>query len=220
MVTSVAGQTAFHESFDYSPGFNLLGQDEGSGFVGPWYASGFNAMIHDNYQSVAGSLSLDGVEAPGGRIRSASTNAIAGLGRDLLSPIGTNDIVTFYWSFLVRPEGTLGQGTLNGFFGAYLDGTGDSDLFAGKPGSEAIGRYVLENRGGATQVQSGTAPVVGETALLVVRADMRPGADSFTLYVNPDPCLPEPASGTVNHSGPKRSASTPRRCVSNAHARR
>ena len=196
--TGLSAQTTFHEPFDYSPpGADLLGQGGGTGFLGPWYASGFNAPIHDSHDIAAGSLSLDGGDGTGGRVRSASTNAISGVGRDLLSPIGTNDFATFYWSFLVRPEGTLGGGALNGFFGVYLDGTGDSDLFVGKPGSDPIGRYVLENRGGAQQVQSGASPVIGETALLVVRADMRPGPDAFTLYVNPNPCLSEPATGTV-----------------------
>jgi hypothetical protein len=46
-------------------------------------------------------------------------------------------------------------------------------------------------------VQSAVTPVVGETVLLVVRADLQPGTDVFTLYVNPDPCQPEPASGVV-----------------------
>src|SRR5688572_2475208 len=120
MTSGLAGQTGFHEPFDYSPpGADLLGQDGGSGFLGPWYASGFNAPIHDSHDLAAGSLSLDGGDAAGGRIRSAATTAISGLGRDLLSPVGTNDFATFYWSFLVRPEGTLGGGALNGFFGVY-----------------------------------------------------------------------------------------------------
>ncbi len=194
----LAAQTVFSEPFDYSPpGADLLGQDGGSGFAGPWFTSGFNASIHDNCDVSAGSLSFQELAVTGNRMSSASTNAIAGLGRNLAVPIAAGATTTAYFSFLLRPEGTLGQGAFNGFFGVYLDGTGNSDLFAGKPGSAVAGPYVIENRGGAGQVPSAVAPVAGETVLLVVRAELQPGADVFTLFVNPDPCQPEPASGTV-----------------------
>jgi hypothetical protein len=39
--------------------------------------------------------------------------------------------------------------------------------------------------------------VVGQTVLLVLQADLRPGLDGFTLYLNPDPCKPKPAPGVV-----------------------
>lgn len=77
-----------------------------------------------------------------------------------------------------------------------MNGTGD-DLFIGKPGAGATNRYVVENRGGAGQVASGVTPVVGQEAFLVLRADFAAGNDKFTLYVNPTPGGPEPASGAV-----------------------
>jgi hypothetical protein len=198
LVGQLAAQSDFSEPFDYSPpGADLMGQAGGSGFAGAWFASGFNASIHNNYDVAADSLSFQDLAATGSRMETAATNAIAGLGRNLAAPIAAGATTTVYFSLLVRPEGMLGQGAFNGFFGAYLDGTGNADLFVGKPGSAVVGRYVIENRGGAGQVQSGVAPVVGETVLLVVRAELRPGADVFTLYVNPDPCEPEPGSGTV-----------------------
>jgi hypothetical protein len=202
LLSSIAGglsaQTAFSEPLDYAPaGADLLGQNGGSGFAGPWFASGSNASIHINYDIAPGSLLFEDLVVTGNRVQSASTSALAGLGRNLASPTHPRANTTLYFSLLLRPEGTLGGGALNGFFGCYLDGTGNSDLFVGKPGSAAAGEYVLENRGGAGQVSSGVAPVVGETVLLVVRADLRPGTDVFTLHVNPHPCEPEPASGTV-----------------------
>jgi len=194
----LAAQSILDEPFDYLPaGGDLLGNDGGSGFAGPWIASGFNATIHNNYDIALGSLSLEGLGAKGNRIISAPVNSIAGLGRNLATPIGAGETTTVYLSLLLRPEGTLGQGQFNGFFGVYLDGTGNSDLFVGKPGSAPVGRYVLEDRGGSGQVQSGVTPVAGTTVLLVVRAELRPGPDRFTLYANPDPCEPEPATGTV-----------------------
>jgi glucose/arabinose dehydrogenase len=197
-VVDAADGSCFSEPFEYSPaGADLLSQNGGSGFSGPWFASGFNASIHDNYDVTQDSLSFGALAVSGNRVRSGATNAIAGIGRNLAVPISGGATTTVYFSLLLRPEGTLGAGVFNGFFGAYLDGTGNADLFVGKPGSAAAGRYVLENRGGSGQVQSATTPVVGQSVLLVVRADLRPGADVFTLHVDPDPCEPEPAAGTV-----------------------
>jgi type 1 glutamine amidotransferase len=201
VLVSLAGRMAAQavsEPFDYSlPGADLLGESGGTGFDGPWFASGFNASIHDNYDVAAGSLIYPNLAVSGNRIESASTPAIAGLGRNLEVPVPADATATVYFSLLLRPEGSLGQGALNGYFGAYLDGTGNADLFAGKPGSASADPYVIEDRGGSGQVQSSVAPVIGETVLLVVRAELRPGTDVFTLHVNPDPCQPEPASGTV-----------------------
>src|SRR5262249_38052571 len=96
---------------------------------------------------------------------------------------------------LIQPQGTLDEGILNGFFGLTLNiGFGEA-LFIGKPGGAR--EYVLETEGGAGQVSSGTPTVVGETALLVVKAEFLPGPDRFTLYTNPVPGDPEPTSGVV-----------------------
>jgi hypothetical protein len=196
-----AAQTLASETFSYSPpGADLLGQAGGTGFIGAWVPGGFNASIHDSYDVAAGSLVFEELAVNGNRMQTASTNAIAGLSRALAVPIAAGDVATLYFSLLLRTEGALGQGAFNGFFGAYLDGSGrggDADLFVGKPGSEVVGQWVIEDRGGSGQVQSGVPPVVGETVFLVVRADLQPGVDTFTLYINPDPCQPEPAAGTV-----------------------
>jgi hypothetical protein len=116
--------------------------------------------------------------------------------RNLAQPLGA-DNTTVYLSFLIRPQGTLNGGVFNGFFGVTLNGSFGQELFTGKPGVGAVEKYVIENRGGAGQVASGTPTVVGQTALLVVRADFLPGNDSFTLYTNPTPGGVEPTGGIV-----------------------
>jgi hypothetical protein len=184
------------EPFDYAPpGADLLGQDGGVGFDGPWIPSGFNASVRDNFDIAAGSLSFAELAVTSNRVSSLSTAAIAGLGRNLRAPVAAGAASTLFLSLLLRPEGVLGEGVFSGFFGVYLDGTGNADLFVGKPGGAAAANYAIENRGGSGQVLSSTAPVVGETVFLVVRCDLRPGADLFTLYVNPPPCGGEPAAG-------------------------
>jgi hypothetical protein len=97
----------------------------------------------------------------------------------------------------VQPQGTLHAGVFRGFFGLTLNGSLGNDLFIGKPGGGADDQYVLEARGGFSQVTSGTRVAVGRTALLVVKAEFRPGKDVFTLYANPDLRDPEPSGGAV-----------------------
>jgi hypothetical protein len=53
-------------------------------------------------------------------------------------------------SFLLRPEGRLGEGTLNGFFGVSLLSP-SGELFIGIPGGGRLDRYGIEERGGQNQ---------------------------------------------------------------------
>lgn len=174
--------------FDYSPpGSDLLGNAGGRGFVGPWFPSGFNAFVHDNFDVESESLEYPSFFSAGGRVTTREQSTISGIGRSLLAPILATETRTLYFWFLIRPEGRLHRGIFNGFFGLYLDGS-SNDLFIGKPGAQALDRYVLEARGGAGQVASNAETVVGQTALLVLRADFTPGPDRFSLAVNPQLC--------------------------------
>ncbi|TVS15548.1 MAG: hypothetical protein EA424_15770 [Planctomycetaceae bacterium] len=185
-----------YEGFDYAPGgADLLGQGGGEGFDdAAWFPSGFNAPTYANFKIAEGSLAFSSLATAGNRVRTEATPRIAGLGRRLATPIRAEQTTTLYLSLLVRPEDN-GGGFLNGFFGVYLDGPGSADLFIGAGGSPRT--YRLETRGGRGLACSGVNPVAGETALLVVRADLQPGRDVFTLYVNPAPGAPEPISGTL-----------------------
>jgi len=70
-------------------------------------------------------------------------------------------------------------------------------LYIGKPGGGALGKWVVEERGGSGQFASPLDVALGETTLLVLRADLQPGNDRFTLYVNPSPLSSEPLTGIV-----------------------
>jgi S1-C subfamily serine protease len=185
-----------YEEFDYAPGgADLLGQTGAEGFDdAAWFPAGFNAPTYANFKIAEGSLTFSSLATAGNRVRTEATPRIAGLGRRLAAPIRADLTTTLYLSFLVRPEDD-GGGFLNGFFGVYLDGPGSADLFIGAGGSPRT--YRLETRGGSGRACSGVSPVAGETALLVVRADLQPGRDVFTLYVNPEPGEPEPIAGSV-----------------------
>lgn len=188
-----------YDGFNYAPaGSDVLGQSGGAGFGASWLAGGFNASEHANYDVQSGSLTFGNLLTGGNRSQTSATASIAGLTRDLLTPLGTAG-TTRYVSFLARPEVTLDAGAFNGFLGLALEQSGEPELFIGKPGGGTTDRYVLEDRGGAAQVSSSVAPVLDQTALLVVKAEFMAGADQFTLYVNPVPGAAEPATGIVKN---------------------
>ncbi|HEU0107284.1 MAG TPA: hypothetical protein VFT38_13995 [Vicinamibacteria bacterium] len=186
-----AGQVAYE---GFGPSFPIYAND-GTGFGGPWTQGGFNAFA-SGYTPLESSLCSAKIKTSGGSVSGTAFSAINGAIRNLAFPLGQNN-TTVYVSFLLQPQGTLHGGLFRGFFGLTLNGSLGNDLFVGKPGGGADDEYVLEARGGAFQMPSGTPAVVGRTALLVVRADFRPGKDVFTLYVDPKPSDPEPSSGAV-----------------------
>ena len=197
---SVVAASTAHDGFDYAPaGADLLGLGTAeAGFAGGWSEGGFNAWVHDNYDVAAGSLEFPPLLTSGNRVESlAQTGGLAGITRRLAKPIGAAG-TTRYLSVLLRPEGIVGQGLFNGYFGLLLDRTGDAQLFVGKGGADTDD-YVLENRGGSQQVSTDVEAVADETIFLVLKAEFTAGADTLTLYVDPIPNLPEPASGTVKN---------------------
>jgi hypothetical protein len=202
VLASLVAEAALHsyDGFDYTPaGSDLLGKNGGFGFGTAWRPGGFNASNNVNYDVQNGSLSFGPLLTSGQRVQTDAVGAIAGLTRDFSTPLGTAG-TTRYASFLLRPEGTLQGGAFNGFFGIVFEQPLEPELFIGKPGATAIDRYVLEDRGGALQVASTLAPVVGQTVFLVVKAQFAAGNDQFTLYVNPTPGGPEPATGLVKNN--------------------
>lgn len=83
----------------------------------------------------------------------------------------------------------------NGVFGVWVDGIGD-DLVAVAGSRPSI--YMIERFGdNQTGPSSNVTAVSGQTALAVLKLQLQPGADTFTLYVNPIPGFPEPQAGTV-----------------------
>ncbi len=159
----------------------------GVGFNGPWAGSG--------YTWSDATLSLNGFAASGGSVTSDASIFGGGSAFRPLAP-GAAFFPTIYVSFLVQPHGRIAPDVFS-FFGLYLSGTTADTLVIGKPGAGAADQWVLENFGGLGQVASGVQAVVGETALLVVKAQFQAGNDVFTLYVNPSPKGGEPASGAV-----------------------
>jgi hypothetical protein len=197
------GALIAYEGFGYrNIGVDLLGRTGGAesfGFAGPWAVGGFNASVHTNYDIAEGSLTFGNLLTDGNRARTGPTAAIAGLTRTFSTPVGAAG-TTRYFSFLLRPEGTLNAGVFNGFFGVTLETANDPEVYSGKPGGGALANYVIEDRGGGDQHTSPVPVVIGQTALLVVKAEFGTATDTFTLYVNPTPGGPEPLTGVVKNS--------------------
>ncbi len=195
-----AGLTAYDSFSDTPVGAPLIAtSNSGTGFTGPWHPGGFNASIFANYTIANGSLSDGSLLTAGNSVSTAAQQAISGLSRDLATPLGAAG-TTAYLSVLLRPEGVLDAGAFGGFFGLYLNASTNApgvsnDVFIGKPGTSDA--YVVEDRGGTNRHLTNATATVGQTVLLVLRADFTSGIDRFTLYVNPTPGGAEPLSGTV-----------------------
>jgi hypothetical protein len=193
-------QPSVYEPFGYTSGVTALGENGGIGFSAAWMAGGFNASVHDNFVIGSGSLVYPGLAVSGGHVSSSAQTSISGLSRALAQPIGQSG-TTSYVSLLLQPEGVLDEGIFSGFFGLTLASV-QYELFMGKPGGGQTDFYVVEDRGGFAQAASTTPTVLGQVALLVVKAEFGdptdPTAmDRLTLYVNPQVGAPEPATGVV-----------------------
>lgn len=188
-----------HEPFAYPPGTLLQGQGSpAAGFSGTWTVGGLDVPDF--------AIGAAGLDDPSGRLLTSGNRIgvtapkFAGFiraSRPLRMPLPSSNDATRYVSVLLRPEGTLGVGSANGYFGLELIGDGGSRIFVGKPGSGAAAPYALEEIGGTGQHPSNVLPVVGREVLLVLRADLALGPDTLRLYVDPLPGGPEPAFAQV-----------------------
>lgn len=184
----VGGQAAradltAYDSFSYTPGQALSGQAGGTGFAGAWAPGALSADGSNSYYTQG--TSLGGSASSGGRVASLANYSLGNqLSRTLAQSLGATDQTVFF-SVLLRPDGTLNEGSSGGFFGLNLNSsTPSNDVFIGKTGGGSF--YGIEDRGGNRSHLSGTSAAVGASTLLVVQADFAAnGTDKFTLYVNP-----------------------------------
>jgi hypothetical protein len=191
---NIRGELIAYDGIDYpNVGSDVSGNAGGTGFAGGWMPGGFNASLSANFDIGKGSLSYQNLATSGNRITTGAVSGISGVTRGLTNPVGQPGSTT-YISFLMRPEGILGQGQFSGFFGVLLEQTGDTEIFAGKPGGGLVNEFVLENRGGSNQIPTGIPIQVNETYLMVLKSEFRSGTDTFSLFVNPTPGAMEPAT--------------------------
>jgi hypothetical protein len=192
---SARAATIAYDDFAYPAGSSLAGQNGGQGFSGAWYQGGFN--VGQSAGTVAsGPLTHPPLVTTGNEVTIPTSSALNGIERDLASSFSSG---TMYVSCLLRPEGTLGQGNGNGFFGVYLHGS-LNEVFFGDSGAYGTGgRYAVEQRGGFASAPSPDLPVLGQTEFLVLRAQLTSAGDIFTLYADPAPGAAEPSTGAVQN---------------------
>lgn len=166
---------AVYDGFNYSPNSSLAGLDGGFGWNAEWNGSGLAATI-------APGLSFGGLATSGGSVATEPPipGTVAFYTRELADSYGA-DNTSVYISVLLRPE------TDFGFYGGInLEG-----LFIGKSGP--VDLYSIEAANNDI-TSSKVAPAAGTTVLLVLHAEFLPGDDRFSLYVNPTPGGPQPAT--------------------------
>jgi hypothetical protein len=181
-----------YEGFNYGPaGSDLAGNNGGSGFTSAWTGGGFNVNSSTNYDVTTAGLSFNKLDVSGGAAETLATpTSIAGIFRNL--PSFGADGTTRYLSFLIHPTEVVASH----WYGMYLRNGTAGELFVGKSGGGNNTDWLIENRGGASQVSSGAAVVAGRTYLLVLKMDFAAGADDVTLYVNPG-LAAEPPAGAL-----------------------
>ena len=119
-----------YEPFEAAVGAPLLGTAGGVGWAGPWVPDPLyldsplpsaHPRRYDHLRGAAGSLRYPGVEAAGGAAAAAALNPQVGaVSRRLAAPVGLPGTTT-YVGVLIRPDGRLLEGTLEGGFGVMLD---------------------------------------------------------------------------------------------------
>lgn len=191
------GKLLFSEPFDYPTGERLSGKNGGTGFAQAWSSGGFNSGPDAPHVVADASLAYENLSTSGKSCKVAVQDRIVGMERPLAHPEEfAKPGSTRYVSVVMRPEGKLGDGPLNGFFGLCLRST-EGELFVGKPGNEAVDKWVMEERGGSAQVATAFPVVANQATLLVLKIECKQGNDRLTLYVNPKPGEAEPTNGTV-----------------------
>jgi hypothetical protein len=176
------------ESFDYTAGLKLAGQNGGSGWTSAWSATDNGTGTGPSVTSPG--MSSSSVDTSGLKAALPNTN-VGALRIPTSSPDADGN--TVYLSFLAQQtSGTAGYSGLSLF-----SGTGTETLFLGRPTNAST--WGVDPKAGTGAVQSNV--VATAQALLVARIDFGSGTTSgnerVRLYVNPS-ASGEPAIADVD----------------------
>jgi hypothetical protein len=182
-----------YESFDYTPGSDVRGQNGGSGWAAGSSWAGYDPSVTWPGLITSSSLSYRSLVTQGNALTTATTPTTypppssALYWRNL--PQFGQEGTTLYVSFLFRPEPGYGV-----YGGVNLTDNSYNGIFVGKSGADGYNNYGLE--GPLNDINSSGVPVTaGETAFMVLKAQFLAGNDIYSLYVNPvldgsEPALP------------------------------
>ena len=171
-VATASASLSVYEPFNYTSAAQVSGQSGGGsfGFSAAWTGGSSTATV--------GTGSLVGYSTVGNRAAMAANSLTTPLSRTLTSTMGTSAGTT-YFSFLLRPEATVGTSSAE----LRLTGSAASVGFGLNSNS---GAYLIDQVGG-TQTTSSSIASVNSPVLLVLKAVFGAGsaADTFSLFYNP-----------------------------------
>ena len=155
----------FSDSFNYLEGEKLLNKDG-------WFIEGLPRNISSSAESFniqKGSLISGGIKSAGNRLSTESTETISGIGIKIADKVSFKKRDNLYLSYLIRPEGTIGDGVYGGYFGVGLKPINQDGIFFGKPGDHE--QYGIEKQGGPLFAASGVEAEVNKTSFVVVKIE-------------------------------------------------
>lgn len=198
-----------YDSFGYSTGESLNGQNGGSGWSAGWSdrespaadslttGSGLtygNLVVGGNGAFTDGAstqLNYRYIDTSGSSI--AATNGLLN-GNSELGVDGT----TIWISYLIRRDAATANDT--NFFGISLYKAGDVDagiMAPRTPTSSDGGAWMLST---STRESTGVSIVDDETYFFAVKVEFTPGNDLVSLYVDPDLTLADPGAANASLS--------------------
>ena len=155
----------FYDSFDYSVGEKLIEQEG-------WFSEGLPqsiARVSDIYNVTKGSLINDEINSAGNRVSAEASDVIAGIGIKFTETIAFKPDDDVFISFLMRPEGIIGEGIWGGYFVVGAMPSEGKGIVFGKPGNSST--YSIENQGGPLIEASGVESKLGKTSLVVIKIE-------------------------------------------------
>ena len=162
----------FHDSFEYATGEKLINQES-------WYSEGLPRHISnsaDTYTVSEGSLFNDKIKSIGNRVSAVATAEISGIGIDLPDTVSFAPGDNVYISFLIRPEGVIGEGVWGGYFSFGAKPFVGKGILFGKPGDSSAPddkKFAIDKQGGPIIKTSGVEVEVGKTSHVVVRLESK-----------------------------------------------
>jgi hypothetical protein len=177
--TITRGAGIAYEPFNYTPVGSPVagdGSSNAAGFSGNWYG--------DNSFTIASGNIASPVNLPASSSNSVTAgpfDANRNLSRDLSPAVGV-DNTTVFFSFVMQPQGTVGGGAFEGWFGFDLIG-GLRNIVVGKDSFH--GTYSLADNLGDQPVETSVPVVSGQSHFFVLEADFLPGNDTYKLYIDP-----------------------------------
>lgn len=162
----------FHDSFEYATGEKLINQES-------WYSEGLPRHISnssDTYTISEGSLVNDKIKSIGNRVSAEATAEISGIGIDLPDTVSFAPGDNVYISFLIRPEGVIGEGVWGGYFSFGAKPLAGKGILFGKPGDSSAPddkKFAIDKQGGPIIRTSGVEVEVGKTSHVVVRLESK-----------------------------------------------